>query len=329
MSHLFSSILTEDQSNLLRILTYHRVASPRDAYMLDPRLISTDPVTFKQHMQHLATHYHVVGLEDVCEAIARGVQLPKKSVLITFDDAYCDLTKYALPILRDLRLPVTIFVPTAYPDQPERAFWWDRMYRTLAYTAYIEFDFAPIGHLSLKTPADRRQSIRKIKQHLLKMDHNQAMLIVDQICEQLHSHATRQKSVLTWDELRGLTKQGVTLGAHTRTHPILTNLPVEQARDEMIGSQQDLQREIGHVLPVFCYPNGNHNALTTQILKENNFVAGFTTLVGQNDLRLADPLRLNRQNITPKTSLAIFRLRLFRLGAYMDRWRLRNKQQAY
>ncbi|MCX6044536.1 MAG: polysaccharide deacetylase family protein [Chloroflexi bacterium] len=321
--------MPENQPNVLRILTYHRVANARDSYMLDPRLISTDPATFKQHMQHLANHYHVVSLEDVCEAIARGTQLPKKSVLITFDDAYCDLAKHALSILQALRLPATIFVPTAYPDQPERAFWWDRMYRTLAYTAYIGFDFAPIGHLSLKTPAERRQSIRKIKRYLLTMDHNQAMLQVDQICEQLHSQATSQKSVLTWDELRGLSKQRVTLGAHTRTHPILTNLSAEQARDEMLGSQQDLQREIGHVLPVFCYPNGNHNATTTQILKENGFVAAFTTLVGHNNLQLADPLRLNRQNITPKTSLTIFRLRLLRLGAYVDQWRLRNKQQAY
>ncbi len=329
MRNLSHSKQRETHANLLRILTYHRVADAKFSYRLDPRLISTDPATFNRHMQYLATHYHVVTLEEVCEAVVRDVQLPKKSVLVTFDDAYCDLTEHALPILQRWHLPATIFVPTAYPDHPERAFWWDRMYRTLAHTAYTQFDFAPIGHLSLKTLDERRQSMRKIKQHLLKLNHNQAMLLVDQICEALHSQPTSQKSVLTWDELRQLDKQGVTLGAHTRTHPILTNLSAAQAREEMVGSQQDLQREIGHALPVFCYPNGSHNDATTQILAEAGFVAAFITLTGQNDLRVADPLRLNRQNITPKTSLTIFRLRLLRLGAYVDRWRLRKKQQAY
>ena len=83
-------------------------------------------------MGYLARHYEVVSLEEVLKAVEKETCLPKRAILITFDDAYCDFTDYAWPILRRLRLSATIFVPTAYPNQPYRGFWWDRLHRAFS-----------------------------------------------------------------------------------------------------------------------------------------------------------------------------------------------------
>jgi peptidoglycan/xylan/chitin deacetylase (PgdA/CDA1 family) len=109
----------------------------------------------------------------------------------------------------------------------------------------------------------------------------------------------------------------------------LTQISPKQVREETVGSQQDLRREIGSVLPVFCYPNGDHDELVVSILKEEGFVLAFTTLDGQNDLNSANLLRLCRTNITRRTSLPILRLRLLSLVSYLDKWRHRKKQRQH
>jgi peptidoglycan/xylan/chitin deacetylase (PgdA/CDA1 family) len=310
--------------SMLRVLTYHRIADPKDAPLLDPRLISATPAAFERQMRYLAKHYRVVSVEEVLFAVESGTRLPERAILITFDDAYCDLTQHAWPTLKRLRLPATIFVPTAYPDQPERAFWADRLYRAFFHTPLTQLPSTPMGPLSLNTPAERRHSLRRLHSYLRTIAHTQAVTVIDEICAQLDGSYVVQKSVLSWEELRQLAREGVTLGAHTRTHPMMTQLSPEQIREEIIGSHSDLQREIGGALPIFCYPNGTHNDTVVDILRQEGFVIAFTTLDGHNDLHDTDPLRLRRTNITKRTSPVVFSIRLLRWATYVDAWRHRK-----
>jgi peptidoglycan/xylan/chitin deacetylase (PgdA/CDA1 family) len=326
-SRLTSSLerINRKRSNVLRVLTYHRVAELKDSPMLDPRMISATAATFDQQMRYLAKHYRVVSLEEVLDAVEKGTCLPNRAVLITFDDAYCDFAEYAWPILRRYQLPATLFVPTAYPDQSDRAVWWDRLHRAFSFTLQAEVSSTPVGALPLKPSAERRQSLRRLHSYLKTIAHTDAMALVDEICSNLDGCQVAQKSVLSWEELRQLARDGVTLVAHTRTHPILTQLlSPEQVREEVIGSQIDLQREIGQVLPVFCYPSGAHNDTVVNILEQEGFVMAFTTLDGHNDLHRTHPLRLRRTNITQRTSPFIFRIRLLRWATYADAWRHRK-----
>lgn len=314
-------------SNLLRVLAYHRVADPKDSPTLNPRLISSIPAIFNQQMSYLAKHYHVVSLEAVLDAVENGTRLPSRAVLVTFDDAYSDFTQHAWPILKRFRLPATVFVPTAYPNHPERALWWDRLYRALSETSQTELGSTPIGCLPLGTTNDRHSSLRRLQNYVKTLPHVEAMALVDEICFKLGSKRITEKSILSWEELRQLAKEGVTLGAHTQTHPILTQLSSHQAREEITGSQQDLKREIGAVLPIFCYPDGAHDEDVVNILHEEGFVLAFTTLDGHNDMRTAKFLGLHRTPISRRTSLRIFRLRLLRLVSYIDSWRHRKQRR--
>jgi len=108
----------------------------------------------------------------------------------------------------------------------------------------------------------------------------------------------------------------------------MTQVTPERIREEVQGSQEDLQREIGACLPIFCYPNGNHNDVVVSVLRELGIRLAFTTMSGPNDLDSLDPLRLRRTVIMPRTMPAIFCLRLLRLGAHLDAWRDRKQRQA-
>jgi peptidoglycan/xylan/chitin deacetylase (PgdA/CDA1 family) len=311
------------RNGLLRVLTYHRVAEIADRPDLDPRLISTTPAVFDQQMRYLAEHFNVVTLEEVIEAAHAGKRLPSRAVLITFDDAYCDFSDYAWPVLKRHKLPATMFVPTAYPDRPDRSLWWDRLHRAFA-SSRDEFYSTPIGDLSLRTEEERRQNLRSLRKHLKTMSHSEAMEAVDDICDEAGVEPYRAKSILGWEELRQLASEGLMLGAHTRTHPLLTQLPLEAVRSEIVGSCHDLETEIGDTLPTFCYPDGAYNEATIGILKQENCALAFTTVHGQNDLKDVDPLRMQRTNITRRITLPFFRLHLSPFGAYIDKWRRRK-----
>jgi peptidoglycan/xylan/chitin deacetylase (PgdA/CDA1 family) len=312
---------------VLRILAYHRVAQLRDTPAVDSRGISATPEGFARQMEHLVRFYRVVSMPEVLEAVEKGTPLPKRAVLITFDDAYVDFAEMAWPILKNFRLPATMFVPTAYANQPERVFWWDRLYQAFAATSRTEINVPPLGLLPLLPPDQKRRSLRAIQNHLTTISHCEAMRLVDSLCAELGANCAQGGSVLTWKQLRELAREGLTLGSHTRTHTIMTQVTPEGMREEVQGSQEDLQREIGACLPIFCYPNGNYNGTVVFVLQEQGIRLAFTTLSGPNNLDSLDPLRLRRTVIMPRTTPAIFCLRLLRLGIHLDTWRDRKQRE--
>jgi peptidoglycan/xylan/chitin deacetylase (PgdA/CDA1 family) len=319
-----SELTPETTIPLLRILAYHRVAELRDTPTVDSRSVSATPAVFTRQMRHLARHYHVIGMPQLLNGIENGVPLPKPAVLITFDDAYADFAETAWPVLKRFGLPATLFVPTAFPDHPERAFLSDKLYQAFAATSRTELCGTPVGRLSLGNSEEKRRGLRMVQDYCTTIPNDEAMSLADSVCAQLGERQVCSGSVLTWDQLRQLAKEGLTLGSHTRTHCIMTQVTPDKARDEIRASQQDLKREIGTALPIFCYPNGNHNDTVVSILRDEGIRLAFTTLSGENKPQSLDLLRLRRIVITPRTSSAVFYARLLRMGAYVDAWRHRR-----
>lgn len=290
------------------VLTYHRVDEPAAHPTLHPGLISATPADFEAQMAYLAGHYDVISMVELLAVFAAGASLPRRAVLVTFDDGYRDFAVHAWPILRHHRLPVTLFLPTAYPDRPERAFWWDRLYAALRGSSCSTVD-APMGRLSLATPGQRERAFRYLKEQVKTLPHTQAMSWVDQTCAALGG-ASPEPWILGWSEVRRLAAEGVTLGAHTRTHPMLNRIPPDEARAEVAGARADLAREVGSTPPILAYPGGGVSDAVVQVLAEDGIELAFTTWRGGNDRRRADPLRLRRVGIGSRATLAVFRARL-------------------
>ncbi len=301
--------LDGDRPNLLRVLTYHRVDYPEAHPALYPGLISATPEAFEEQIRYLAAHYRPVSTPELLEAGRNRTALPPRSVMVTFDDAYSDFAERAWPILKRCQIPVTLFVPTAFPDHPERAFWWDRLHQAMSETAHQAELATPVGKLPLATPNQRAQAFRQLWEHVKMLPHREAMDWVEQICNEL-GISQPIHHVLGWEALRQLSREGVTLGAHTRTHPLMHRVSLEEARAEAVGSLRDLEKEIGSALPIFAYPGGGHTAEMARMLEHEGFALAFTTVRGLNDFRTADCLRLSRLNVGRHATLALVRAQL-------------------
>ncbi len=306
------------RSGLIRALTYHRVDEPAARPWLDPSLISATPEAFDQQMKYLSTNYQFITVADILTALETGnnKDLPARAVVVTFDDAYFDFEEHAWPILKRYGIPVTLFVPTAYPGQPERTFWWDDLYNAIQSTSRGDNLNTPLGLLSLSSTS-RNQTYKQLKNYIKTLKHTEAKSLVKKLCGELGAQPTTN-CILGWESLRRLANEGVTLGAHTRTHPLMNRVPLEEAQTEAIGSSHDLEREIGSTLPIFAYPSGEFNDEVANMLKSEGFKLAFTTSRGINNIHRADPLRMRRINVGGKTTIPILRAQLLPWAMHLN-----------
>jgi peptidoglycan/xylan/chitin deacetylase (PgdA/CDA1 family) len=304
--------------DLLRVLTYHRVAEPETYPFLDSNLISATPLAFERQMAFLAANYQILSAADLLEVSQLRRPLPPNAVMVTFDDAYCDFADHAWPVLKRLKIPVILFVPTAFPGHPERVFWWDKLYYVIKQASSDELSL-PIGKFPLVTSSHRKETLRTINGYIKSLKHLEAMRIIDEICEQLNASSI-ENCVMDWDMLRQLASEGVILGAHTRTHPLMNQISIEDARDEVLGSIRDLGREIGPVLPIFAYPGGGFNEEIVKILKLAGIRIAFTTVRGINKMGEVDLLQLRRINVGSRTTLQLLRAQLLPLAVHLNPW---------
>ena len=292
----------------LRVLTWHRVADPGADPDLHPGLVSATPAGFDEQLAWLARRFAVVSLAEVLEARRNRRALPRRALLLTFDDAYGDFAEHAWPALRRRGLSATLFVPTAYPDQPGRAFWWDRLWSAVARTRRTELATRE-ATLRLDSPAERARSFKRLRDRVKALGHDEAMAFVEELCAELGETPARAP-VLGWSALRRLAREGVTLAPHTRTHPLLQRIDSDRVREEVTGSLADLRREIGPTPAVLAYPSGGYDPAVVRCLREEGFELAFTTENGINDLASADPLRLRRVSVTLRTGRPVLRARL-------------------
>ncbi len=310
--------LDRPRPNHLRVLTYHRV---------------DDPQGFAAQAAYLKRRFPVVSAAQALEAFEGRAALPPGALLITFDDAYRNFAQAAWPILKRHGLPATLFVPTAFPDHPERVFWWDRLEQALERTPRREPLDTPAGRLPLDSPARRHAAGRSLKRYLSGLPPAETQALVERLCAALLAGAPAadpdpQGAVLGWDELRRLAAEGVTLGAHTRTHPLMSQVSPEEAEAEAAGSLQDLRRELGAALPIFAYPGGRFSPAVVEGLRRAGFALAFTTIRGTNILPQADPLRLRRVNLGRRSGLPELRARLLHASPLLNRFRPLERSAA-
>lgn len=318
---------------MLRVLTYHRIADPDATPHLDPSIVSARPEVFRKQMLHVRRHYHPVSFDQVLEAFRDGVRLPPRAVHVTVDDAYRDFAEHAWPILRELEIPVTLFVPTAYPGRPERALWWDRLHSATSRESSPDAWRRAIhtARAAVQTAPPREvDDLGQLRTLLKSLPHDDAERFVDCTCAAIGQDAVappRRSTVLSWGELRALQQEGVSFGAHTQCHAALTRVDADRIRKEIRGSLEDLDRELGAAPRAIAYPYGIYDRRVSRIAEEEGCALGFTCDDGLNHPGETNPFELRRTNITPRTSSLVFPVRMLPWFAEVDRWRHRSHRE--
>ena len=117
-------------------------------------------------------------------------------------------------------------------------------------------------------------------------------------------------SPLSWIEINEMAGNGVTFGAHTRTHPILSRLSDPDAlREEIEGCKLRLEEELRRPVLHFAYPNGkvaDINKDTVEAVRRAGFLTAVTSERGLNS-NVADSFLLRRIGVEPLGDTPYFR----------------------
>lgn len=290
------------------VLAYHRVTQLPS----DPHQLAVTPENFRVQMQYLRRHCHCL----------RGDQdwstLRAPAVVVTFDDGYADNLYHALPILRAVEVPATMFISTGMLGS-DGEFWSDE----LEHLVLGEGDRPPRFALHDREygsgwPASTRAQRVDLHDHLhrgmlaIRAQRREAWL------DQLRSWAGTGRAgreayrALRPEELRTLAASPlVTIGAHGVTHTPLAVLAEAEQRQEIEQSRRELQELVDREVAVFSYPFGGrrqYDATTRRLCREAGFCRAVTTLPGQVH-RWTDPLQLPRQ-LVRNWDVATFAARL-------------------
>ena len=86
-----------------------------------------------------------------------------------------------------------------------------------------------------------------------------------------------REGYMTWPMIEELSRAGHRIESHSRTHPDLRDKDRDGLIWELLGSQQTIAAHIGYTPRYFCYPGGDYNAETIQLLRELEYWGAVTT----------------------------------------------------
>ena len=83
----------------------------------------------------------------------------------------------------------------------------------------------------------------------------------------------RDTRFMTWDQLRELQREGMTIGSHSWTHPRMTGLSPRAIHDQVAGSRATLEKRLGTRIDFFAHPFGEHPPEIEAAVREAGYVA--------------------------------------------------------
>ena len=269
------------------VVTYHGVFPAgyevRNS-ALDGNLVSAD--SLRGQLQLLKTRYHVITPEGFLHwSEEKGSEekrsLPPRSILLTSDDALQNTLTEMVPILQEFGLSCLFFATGASADETPSMLWYEELYLML-----LDAD-GPIA-LSLPqagissgpiAPNERHSRWWNLVERLSQFDRGLRRGFLDQIRNQLRlaenwreqffQDPTLAARFLTLDRagLRQLAAAGMSIGAHSLSHPILARASEELAGQEISESRSVLEKALGQTVWAFAYPFGDAGTVTGRDLR--------------------------------------------------------------
>jgi peptidoglycan/xylan/chitin deacetylase (PgdA/CDA1 family) len=261
-------------SRHVAILRYHAICGDEGYRYADPGICVT-PRAFEAHCRYLSTRYAVLPMPEVVARIRDRRPLPNNCVVITFDDGYADNLEAARTLNRH-GISATFFI-TADCLAGGQPFWPAEVRALVPAVRESAFELRVNGatvRIPVESGADRQAAIRTLN----KLFKGHPIPVREDLRAQLRHAAGGggfPNCMLTWAELAEMHRLGMTIGAHTLTHPNLPNAGLEAATREIGGSKARLERELGAEVTMFSYPNGGAERYMTSAVKRAVQEAGF------------------------------------------------------
>jgi peptidoglycan/xylan/chitin deacetylase (PgdA/CDA1 family) len=238
------------------------------------------------HVRLLSSRFRITTLDGVLD---RPERVAEPAVVLTFDDGYADNLYAAHPIAAELGLPLTVFV-TAGPVLRREPFWWDELTALVvghgAGDSVLDIEVSGRTYsFRLGGESERIRTCVDIQRLLCRLPLAERRRALDRLAEQRAAEARDVAGrPLTPEELRQLARlPGVTIGAHTMNHPVLSALTASEQQTEIGDCRRSLEELLDRTVDLFSYPFGRKTDFgrkTRRLVAKAGFRAACTTEQG-------------------------------------------------
>jgi len=255
-SNIFNSqALQLISKKCLTIIYYHHVAGKEEQKNIRQSGMYVDIESFDKQMCFLKKHYRCVSEKKIIESIENEKKLPENSLWITFDDGYMDNYTNAYPILRKYKLPATFFITTGYINR-QLIPWDDYIAKSVRITSEQEIKYTVNERehrFPLQTEDDKTSAIIGLWR-ILELDAANIDTHLKEITSLLNVKNGNIKGLfMSWDNVLELSAGNISIGAHTATHKILSDLQEDEALKEITDSKKEIEQKLGKDVVSFAF----------------------------------------------------------------------------
>jgi peptidoglycan/xylan/chitin deacetylase (PgdA/CDA1 family) len=325
------------------IVTYHGILPP-GYQMIDPSLDGAlvSPESFRRQLHLLKTRYNIISPEQFLLWCESNHPLPPRSVLLTCDDGLQNTLTDMVPLLQEMDVYCLFFVTGASLDEQASMLWYEELYLLfLAARNSFTIKLAEIS-ISVEAPHQKRDKWWDLVKKLSQFDQRKRGEILERIREQLGISGEwvskymddpvlrRRFLMLNAPELRQLRAAGMCIGAHTLSHPMLSQATEEMAWTEILESKRKLEESLDQVIWALAYPFGDAGSIThreQEMAERAGFKCAFLNFgggLGAENPRFALP----RVHVTAEMGLAEFEAHISGLHRSLRR-RLLSDENAH
>jgi len=280
----------------LVILCYHRIEN----YTSDPVKITVSKKNFLKQINFLKKFAKIISPNQLFESLEKGESLPKRSVLLTFDDGYSSYEE-TMDLLLKESISAIFFI-----SLKKEKYWWDILSKILFENQHIEkSNYIKINNL-LKELGCQFKVEERIDSNLMDMlrqwtvtdnnfpfKRNKAFYFLAKVIVDVnHYKKSRMLDIVSSlsDEKRNFSYlfnerliNYHKIGYHTINHYNLSKLSYDNQKVEIELGKKELESIINQQVKIFAYPFGNryhYNSDTLEIVKRN-FNFAFSNFEGR------------------------------------------------
>lgn len=249
-----------------QILAFHRVVpeNNRQRIWSNSYLEVTTAYLEKVILYYRSHNFEFLSMDKL---VSKGFNSGRKFVVFTFDDGFRDNLYHALPLLQKYEVPLNIYITTDFPDK-KIILWWNVVEDVILRNTELSFEwFGERMAFRCSSSAEKNEtfgSIHSLIQEGTELTIQQRALM---FCRLFNTdpYASINELALSWDEVRQMSREKlVTMGAHTISHPVLSQLSESASLEEMRQSKLRIEKETGIEVKHFAYPFGGIKEATSR-----------------------------------------------------------------
>jgi peptidoglycan/xylan/chitin deacetylase (PgdA/CDA1 family) len=284
------------QQNKLIIFNYHRIRDINKPTSFDDTLFGPDAARFRQEMEWLKKETRILSEDELIDIIYFKKPIKEICSMVTFDDGYRDNYDIAYPILKELEIPAIFFIPTHHISERQVG-WWDTVAFLFKNTTIKKFNFLDNEY----EITDRKKLINKFVSEIKCMEtgevENFIINLAQSLGQTLPEKAIQSSELMTWEQVKILSDNGMGIGSHSHDHSILSKQNNETLKLQLDKSIQILSSVLNKEIKSIAYPVGGYDHFsneTKNVSRDIGFKLGFSYLTGINQWGKVDPFDVKR-----------------------------------